>query len=269
MLSTGESENVEREPLVSVHVCDFRSVPRAVRWAAAACRAQGLAAAPGSRFAKTMICVGTRRTGGFSLRGVPDLSRVVTFLAWDDEEALDSFLSTSSLAQAWEQCSWAWHLRARPFKVMGTFGGEPPLSGVPRSLSSDGGPIVSLTIGRSSRRNSLEFAKLTPPIPEFLGEPGFITGVSAGVPPRGVGTCTLWESEADMTRFAYKQASADHRHVVHESKSRGTLLEQFSARLLPLRIDGEWDPVETPHADRLDAFAQTLLATQTTPRPSQ
>jgi hypothetical protein len=266
MQLSSESQDVERELLVSVHVCDFRSVFGAMRWVAAACRPQGLAASPGSRFAKTMLCVGTKRSAGFSLRGVPDLRRVVTFLVWDEERALDSFLSTSSFAQAWEGCSWAWHLRARPFKVMGTFGGEPLLTGVPRSLSSEGKPIVSLTIGRSSRRNSLEFTRLTPPAEKFLCEPGFITGVSAGVPPRGVGTCTLWESEADMTRFAYKQAPADHRHAVHESKSRATLLEQFSARLLPLRIDGEWDPANTPHADRLDALARTL-ATEATPGP--
>jgi hypothetical protein len=268
MLSMSEPENVEREPLVSVHVCDFRSVSRAVRWVATACRPQGLAASPGSQFAKTMICFGTRRSGGFSQRGKPNMSRVVTFLAWNEERALDTFLSTSPLAQGWEECNWAWHLRARPFKVMGTFHGEPPLIGVPKSLSSQGRPIVVLTLARTSRRNAFEFARLAPRAPKFLRAPGLITGFSAGLPQRGVSTCTLWESEADMTSFAYSESPADHRRTVRESKSRATVLEQFSARLLPLRIEGEWDSASTPYADRLDELARAL-AGDVTPGPLQ
>jgi hypothetical protein len=263
MLPSSEPQSAERESLVSVHVCDFRSVPRAVRWVAAARRPQGLAASPGSQFAKTMICFGTRRSAGFSQRGKPDMCRVVTFLAWDEKRALDTFLSTSPLAQAWEECSWAWHLRARPFRVMGTFHGEPPLIGVPKSLSSQGRPIVVLTLARTLRRNAFEFARLAPRASKFLRAPGLITAFSAGLPQLGTSTCTLWESEADMTSFAYSESPADHRRTVRESKSRATVLEQFSARLLPLRIEGEWDPVETPHADRLDALARTL-ATQAT-----
>jgi hypothetical protein len=265
MQSSSEPQNVERQPLVSVHVCDFRSMSQAVRWVVGACRPQGLAASPGSQFAKTMICFGTRDSGGFSMHGNPDMCRVMTFLAWDEEQALDSFLATSSFALAWEECSWAWHLRARPFRATGTFRGESPLVDVPKSVSSEGRPIVVLTIGRTTRRKGLEFARLAPRAPKLLRSPGFITGVSAGLPPRGAGTCTLWESEADMTRFAYKEAPADHRRSVRESKSRDTLLEQFSARLLPYRIEGEWDPASTPHGDRLDALARRLAVGDVTP----
>ncbi len=85
-----------------------------------------------------------------------------------------------------------------------------------------------------------------------------MTAVSAGFPPSGNCTFTLWESDAAMQRFAYGLSDADHRETIRRSHRRSVLAEQLSARLQPTRIEGRWDPKSTPNADKLSGLASAL-----------
>lgn len=71
-------------------------------------------------------------------------------------------------------------------------------------------------------------------------------------------TFTLWKSEQAMQRFAYGQPPGDHRKTIRQNQDRSVLIEQLSARLTPLRIEGSWDPASTPNGAALQRLARTL-----------
>jgi hypothetical protein len=48
-----------------------------------------------------MTSFGTRGSAGFSPYGMPDLRRVISILIWEQESALEDFLSGYALAHAW------------------------------------------------------------------------------------------------------------------------------------------------------------------------
>jgi hypothetical protein len=254
---------VNEGPVASIHVCDFSSALRSLRWAARASRT--LASTPGARFAKVMRCLGTRGSAGFSPAGVPHLRRLITLLIWDEQAALDAFLAQAPLARAFADCRWAWHIHATALQSRGTFAGVSPLADIPRSAAAgaatDTGPIAALTLGRTSWRSTPAFTRITPCAERFLCTEGLITAVSAGLPVRGNCTFTLWESEAAMRRFAYGQEPGEHRETIRQNKERSVLLEQLSARFRPTRIEGSWDPEATPNAAKLQRLASALAST--------
>jgi hypothetical protein len=217
---------------------------------------------PGARFAKAMTCIGTSGSAGFSPYGLPDLRRVIAIVVWEEESALDEFLGGCPLAHAWSECRWAWHTRAAPLESRGSFRGRSPLSDLPRSAPgerpSNNGPIAALTLGRTSWRHNLTLGRISPAAEPFLQTDGLITAVSAGLPVHGNCTFTLWESEQAMQRFAYGQSPGDHRETIRQNQRRSVLIEQLSARLAPLRIEGTWDPAHTANAAALQRLARAL-----------
>jgi hypothetical protein len=120
-----------RQPIASVHVCDFVSVLSSTRWVRRA--SSELARVPGAQFAKVTTCFGTRSSAGFSPYGLPEVRRVIAILVWEEESALEEFLNRCPLAQAWRECRWAWHTRTAPLQSRGSFRGHSPLSDLPRS----------------------------------------------------------------------------------------------------------------------------------------
>jgi hypothetical protein len=249
-----------RQPIASVHVCDFVSVLASTQWVRRATRR--LAQAPGARFTKAMTCLATRSSSGFSPYGLPDVRRVITIVVWEQEPALDAFLEHSPLAQAWGDCRWAWHTRATPLQARRSFRGYSPLTDLPRSApgesATDSGPIAALTLGRTSWRHNLTLGRVSPSAKPFLQTDGLITAVSAGLPVYGNCTFTLWESEQAMERFAYGQPPGDHRETIRQNHDRSALIEQLSARFTPLRIEGTWDPTRTTNAAALARLADAL-----------
>jgi hypothetical protein len=253
--------------ITSVHICDFSSPLQARRWATRA--AKELNAAPGVRFARPMRCFGTRRTAGFNPRGIPYLRRVITLLTWREEAALDEFLGESPLARAWDDCRWAWHLRAAPLQSRGTFHGVAPLGAISKPAGASSAvdqsgpgtqaePIAVITLGRTAWGSTRAFIRATPSTKPFLQTHGLITAVTAGIPPQGIFTLTLWDSEDDVEAFAYGEKPGDHRETMREDRERAILIEQFSARVKPTGIEGSWDPACTPKAALLERLAGTL-----------
>jgi hypothetical protein len=262
-----DNSSVPSNEITSVHVCDFSSPLQARRWASRA--AKELDATPGVRFARPMRCFGTRGSAGFNPRGVPYLRRVITLLTWREESALDEFLDESPLARAWQDCRWAWHLRATPLQFRGTFHGVAPLGAISKqadasSTTDQSGPgtqaepIAVVTLGRTAWRSTRAFIRATPPTKPFLQTSGLITAVTAGIPAQGIFTLTLWDSEDDAQAFAYGEKPGTHRETMREDQERAILIEQFSARVKPTGIEGSWDPASTPNAASLKRLAGTL-----------
>lgn len=242
-------------PFASVHVADFRSRASMLRWRLRARRSLGNP--QGLRFAKVLASLGTKDRSGFGA-GRTELRRVVVVAAWASEADLDRFLASSPVARALhEQTAHAWTVRLAALSSRGAHRGVNPFPARQTERAEIDGPIAVLTLGRSSVRALRRFVyRETPPATRALFDsPGLITAISAGLPPTGNVTFSVWSSAADMVRFAY---DGPHRQTIDRNRRRPVLVDQLNVRFRPLRVDGSWHPDETPRSDALAALATAL-----------
>src|SRR2546421_7802982 len=118
--------------IVSVHIADVGP--------AAALRVLRRApSAPGLRQANVAL---TAALG--SSRPSPNFGRPALVALWDDDAALDRFLSDHPMAEALRS---GWHVRLDPLRVFGSWPGVP--DDIPRTRKVDHeGPVAAVTLGR-------------------------------------------------------------------------------------------------------------------------
>lgn len=81
-----------------------------------------------------------------------------------------------------------------------------------------------------------------------------MSAISAGWPPTGNCTISIWESEQHMLSFAYGDVEG-HGDTVRRDPP--ILAEQLNARLRVRRLDGSWGP-GTMYPERLAQLAAAL-----------
>lgn len=235
--------------LLAAHVTDFASTQTAWRWRRSARR--HLPAAPGLVFAKAMPFIGSGASAGFG-GGVPALGRQVLLTAWRQETDFERFLEQPLAQRLSAEASHSWWALFDVVSTRGSHYGSTPLSS--RDAVAEG-PFAALTLGwvrlRSLPRFLREGARLEP----FTRQaPGLVSAVSAGWPPTGNCTISIWESEQHMLRFAYRDVEG-HRDTVRRDPP--ILAEQLNARLRVRRLDGSWGG-GTMHPERLARLAVAL-----------
>jgi hypothetical protein len=189
-----------------------------------------------------MTPVGGPSSGGFSGEP-PRLRRQVTVASWQSRADLEAFLAESSLARRWAvDCDYAWHVLLAPYKARGSFRG--PVQFEPATVRP-GGPVAVLTLGRSRWRRLPRFAYEGVRLADgILGAPGLITALTAGFPPTGNCTFSIWDREQAMIDFAYGDA-ARHRKTIEVDKRLRVLEEQIGVRFAVAEIRGGWEPETT------------------------
>jgi hypothetical protein len=237
----------------SAHITDFITLGGAVAWRR---RLRG-ARVPGLRWVKSMAPIGNARSGGFG-PGVPMLRRQFTIASWESQDAFSQFFAEHPLSLTWRTaCDHAWHVELLPHRARGTFRGPVQFEKV---VDPPEGPIAALTVGRPSWRRSARFALdgtlLTGSI---LNANGVITALTAGFPPYGNATFSLWEQGSDMIEFSYGE-HAPHRNTVQTDKRLRILEEQIAVRFSIKAIHGSWDTRTTPRSSKLRDFAQAVGA---------
>lgn len=235
--------------LLAAHVIDFASTQTAWRWRRSARRR--LPDAPGLAFAKAMPFIGPGASAGFG-GGVPAMGRQVLLTAWRQESDFDRFLEQPLAQRLAVEARHSWWSLFDVVSTRGSHYGSTPLSS--RDTVADG-PFAALTLGRVRLRS----------LPRFLREgarlgsvthqaPGLVSAVSAGWPPTGNCTISIWESEQHMLRFAYGDLEG-HGDTVRRDPP--ILAEQLNARLRVHRLGGSWDGGAT-HPERLTQLAAAL-----------
>lgn len=235
---------------LAAHLTGFASARKAWRWRRSARRE--LPATSGLVFAKALPFIGSGASSGFG-GGVPALQRQVLLTAWrqkaDFERFLDQPLAKRLAAEA--KHSW-WSL----FEVASTRGshyGSKPLSSRERPVAD--GPFAALTLGRVRSRSLPRFLREGARLGSFVRPaPGLVSAVSAGWPPTGNCTISIWESEQHMLDFAYADVEG-HGDTVRRDPP--ILIEQLNARLRVRRLGGDWGP-DTMHQDRLAQLGAAL-----------
>jgi hypothetical protein len=235
---------------VAAHVTDFASAPAAWRWRRSARRE--LSATSGLVFAKAMPFIGSGASSGFG-GGVPALRRQVLLTAWRQETDFERFLGQPAAQRLAAEARHSWWSLFEVASTRGAHYRSTPLAG--RGDSTADGPFAALTLGRVRQRSLLRFLREGARLGSFtLEAPGLVSAVSAGWPPTGNCTISIWESEQHMLRFAYGDVEG-HGDTVRRDPP--ILTEQLNARLRVRCVSGSWGP-DAMYPERLAQLSAAL-----------
>jgi hypothetical protein len=220
--------------IASVHIADVgpRAALRVLRRAPSA---------PGLRQANVAV---TTALGG-SVRPSPDLGRAALVAFWDDDAALDGFLSNHPTAAALAD---GWHVRLDPLRAHGSWPGVPDDIPRQRKVDHDGVAAV-LTLGRLRLTQAVRFVRhATRTGNQVLRAPGLIWATAMARPPF-VGTCSLWESSDALAAYAYGE-EPPHPEAIAAGRAKPFHHQEVFIRFRPYGSEGSLAG-RNPLAERL------------------
>lgn len=182
----------------------------------------------------------------------PDPGHVALIAAWDDDDAIDSFLADHPLARALRG---GWHTRLAPTHIFGAF---PPLDGLvgdaPPAMD-DREPAAVLTIGRLRLSQAPRFLKASAGAERLaVHDRSMLRGIGLARPPGLVATFSLWRTTREMRAYAGGRSGAEHRDAVKAHSERPFHHVSAFIRFRPYAAEGEWGG-ENPLAQILPAPA--------------
>jgi hypothetical protein len=163
--------------------------------------------------------------------------RVGMIAAWEDDDALDRFLSTHRLGK---QLSGGWQVRLQPLRVFGSWKGLTGLPAKPLPVD-DGEPVGVLTLGRLRLLRAGPFHRSAVPAEqEAVANPAVLASIGLARPPRLVATFSLWRTAAEMREYA-TVAGGTHEAALKAHATRPFHHESAFVRFRPYASRGSWD----------------------------
>jgi len=188
--------------IASVHLADVgpRSALGVVR------RAPRPATTPGLRYANVAL---TAPLSG-SVLPSPGFSRVALVAFWDDDDALDGFLSDHPMAA---KLAGGWHVRLDPLRASGSWPGLPRDVPAKSDVELDG-PAVVLTLGRLRFTQTVRFLRASAKAEGAVVEAeGLIWATGLARPPF-FSTCSLWQTTRALSTYAYGHREPAHADAI-------------------------------------------------------
>lgn len=169
----------------------------------------------------------------------PQPGRIGLIAAWDDDAALDRFLTGHPFAG---HLSDGWHTRLEPLRRFGSWAGLADVP--PKELPvEDDEPVAALTLGRLRIARTVPFLRSAAPAEhDAVENPAVLaaTGFGRFTPPRLVSTFSLWRSAAEMREYAFDR-SGSHQAAVRVDRAKPFHHESAFIRFRPYASQGTWD----------------------------
>ena len=186
--------------------------------------------APGLRNAHVAMAA---RLGG-SLRPSPDLGRAALVAFWDDDAALDRFLSNHPLAATLND---GWHVRLDPLRAHGSWPGLPEDTPRTRKVEHEG-PVAAVTLGRVRLTQIVRFTKTSNKAENrVLGSDGLVWATAMARPPF-LATCSLWESTEALSAYAYGPTEPAHPVAIAAGRAKPFHHQEAFIRFRPYASQG-------------------------------
>ena len=169
-----------------------------------------------------------------SLRKSPDFGRVGMIGFWDDEAALDAFLTHDPRAAGLAE---GFSARLAPLRVHGSWPGLD--ADVPKTRAVDHeGPVVVLTLGRFRISQAPRFFR-TSALAEaaVASADGLIWATGLARPPF-IATCSFWESGAAAGAYAYGKNEDPHPSAIRGGNTKPFHKREAFIRFAPVAVSG-------------------------------
>jgi hypothetical protein len=169
----------------------------------------------------------------------PHKGQIGLIAAWDDDAALDRFLTDHPFA---ERLSGGWHARLEPVRCFGSWAGMPSLPTQELPVKDDE-PVAALTLGRLRASRTRAFLSSARPTErDAVENPAVVavTGFGRFTPPRLVATFSIWRSAAEMREYAFGK-SGSHQAAVKVDRAKPFHSESAFIRFRPYASQGSWD----------------------------
>jgi len=225
-------DDVTSGPVVVVMLADIAPAHRLWGWSRFVVGSRLLRNIPGLRFGKVM---GSGHAGGFGLK--PSASIQGLFCVFDSAADADTFMQADGPMQALRSRASEWFCcRLRAYSSRGSWAGAP----LPVSVDSPAhGPVASLTRASIRPTRAAAFWRMQPPAERSLANAqGVHLAVGIGEAPLlRQATFTIWESVADMDRYA---RSGAHRDAIEAARSGAFFSESMFVRFVVEATQGSW-----------------------------
>jgi hypothetical protein len=166
---------------------------------------------------------------------IPQFARAGLLGFWDDDAALDGFLSDHPLAAKFAS---GWHVRLAPLRAFGTWPGLPSDVPAQRNVEHEG-PVAVLTLGRPRTSQLVRFLRTTAKAAgSAIASPGMMWGTALARPPSFVATCSLWESTRAVSTYAYGHRDPGHPDAIATDQSKPFHHESAFIRFRPYDAGG-------------------------------
>ena len=170
------------------------------------------------------------------------LRKLVMFAAWESEDAIDEFLSTSELGQS---IAAGWHLR---MTFLRRWGSVREFAVLPESIgeSDPQSPVAAFTLARMRFREIPRFVQWGRPVETLVRDnPETTFSLAAIRHPGTIATFSIWNSQQAMTDMVRGQSAVAQpkRHIaaMKERERRDFHHEFTTLRFRPIAEFGSWE----------------------------
>ena len=168
--------------------------------------------------------------------------QVAVFAAWEDEAALDEFLSQNS---CWLALSHGWHVRMEFVRKWGRMQGLDCLPQTAMELN-DEDPVVSVTLARLRVFEAVRFIRWGKPVErQVRDDPATTIAMAAIRPLRTLATFSIWQTQRDLKHMVHgrrsDEASQKHAKAMQERNRKDFHHEFITMRFRPLSEHGVWE----------------------------
>lgn len=170
------------------------------------------------------------------------LRRLAVFAQWQDEAALERFLTRDALGRSLAS---GWHVRLEYLRRWSSIAALPGLPARAGSWDQDE-PVVAVTLARMRIPETPRFLHHGRPVERLVRDhPGVTLAVAAFRPLRTISTFTIWHSARQMVEMVHGHSRVPDptRHVdaMRERERRDFHHEFATFRFRPLSEHGSWD----------------------------
>jgi hypothetical protein len=170
------------------------------------------------------------------------LRQMAVFAQWENESAIDNFLTRDSLGKLLHE---GWHTRMDFLRQWGYIT-EFAIPKEKREADEHIGPVVAVTIARMKLPQVPRFIRWGRPVEQLVRDhPGTTLALAAIRLPRTVSTFSVWKSQKEMTDMVHGHSSVPRpeRHAAAmKERERKDFHYQFTTlRFRPISEYGTWN----------------------------
>lgn len=168
--------------------------------------------------------------------------QVAAFAAWEEEAALEEFLSQNSCGVT---LAHGWHVR---MEFVRKWGQLQRLDDLPQTAIEldDEDPVVSVTLARLRVKEALRFIRWGKPVErQVRDDPATTIAMAAIRPLRTLATFSIWQTQRDLKQMVHgrrnDEDSKKHAKAMQERNRKDFHHEFITMRFRPLSEHGIWE----------------------------